>query len=141
MKFLVACDGQRHSLEAARFLSRLDIGGNDEIRLLHVINFVPLLHDVEDYSEVIFNLKQEVAPKILDEAMEAVKDTGAVLSTSVLEGDTVEKILEAATQWEADLIVLGSKGLKGLKSILLGSVARNVVVKASLPVLVIRETQ
>ncbi len=141
MKFLVACDGQRHSIEAARFLTRLDITEDDEIRLLHVINFVPLLHDVEDYSEVIFNLKQEVAPKILDEVMDIVKDTPAVLSTSVLEGDTVQKILDAATEWEADLVVLGSKGLRGLKSILLGSVARNVVVKAGMPVLVVREKQ
>ncbi len=141
MKFLVACDGQRHSIEAARFLTRLDLRESDEIRLLHVVNFVPLLHDIEDYSEIIFNLKQEVAPKILDEAVEVVKHTASVLSTSVLEGDVVEKIIDAATHWEADLIVLGSKGLKGLKSILIGSVARNVVVKAKLPVLVIRESQ
>ncbi len=141
MKFLVACDGQRHSLEAARFLTRFNLSGSDEIRLLHVINFVPLLHEVEDYSEVIYNLKQEVAPKILDEAMEIVKETTAVLSTTVLEGETVERIIDAATEWEADLIVMGSKGLRGWKSILLGSVARNVVIKARVPVLVIRESQ
>ncbi len=140
MKFLIALDGQRHSLEAARFISGLDIGEKDEVRLVHVINFVPLIHDIEDYSGVIFNIKQEIAPRILDEAVELFKDTSAVLSTSVVEGEPVEKILEVARDEEADLIVLGSKGLKGLKRILIGSVARDVVVKSTIPVLLVRES-
>ncbi|NOX21426.1 MAG: universal stress protein [Nitrospirae bacterium] len=141
MRILVAIDGREYSLEAARFLNHLDLTQEDEIRLLHVINFVPLLHEVQDYSEVIYTIKQEVAPKILDEALEVLKPLNVSITTSIAEGDVVEEIIRASEEGECDLIVVGSKGLRGLKSILIGSVARDVVSKATLPVLVIRQKQ
>ncbi len=141
MRILVAIDGREYSLEAARFLNHLDLTQEDEIRLLHVINFVPLLHEVQDYSEVIYTIKQEVAPKILDEALEVLKPLNVRITTSIAEGDVVEEIIRASEEGECDLIVVGSKGLRGLKSILIGSVARDVVSKATLPVLVIRQKQ
>ena len=141
MRIMVAVDGQEHSLEAARFLNHLELTQHDEIRLLHVINFVSLLHEIQNYSEVIYTIKQEIAPKILDEAVEALKPLSARITTSVAEGETVDEIIKASVEGECDLIVVGSKGLRGFKSILIGSVARNVVSKSKLPVLVVRKKQ
>jgi universal stress protein A len=55
--------------------------------------------------------------------------------TLVINGDPAERVLEASRALEADLIVMGSHGRKGLSRIVLGSVAERVVRESSTPVL------
>lgn len=54
----------------------------------------------------------------------------------VVEGDPVEGILELARSRDADLIVVGSRGLGAVKSLVLGSVSNAVLHHADRPVLV-----
>lgn len=60
--------------------------------------------------------------------------------TLVINGDPAERVLEAARSLEADLIVMGSHGRKGLSRIVLGSVAERVVRESSTPVLTAHST-
>ena len=60
--------------------------------------------------------------------------------TLVISGDPAERVLEAARSLEADLIVMGSHGRKGLSRIVLGSVAERVVRESSTPVLTAHST-
>ena len=59
-------------------------------------------------------------------------------------GDTIERnvvhegILETASAEGCDLIVMGSHGRHGLKSLILGSVAQKVLAHAELPVLIVK---
>jgi nucleotide-binding universal stress UspA family protein len=55
------------------------------------------------------------------------------------EEDPVQAIIQTAAERGCDLIVLGSHGRSGLKRLLMGSVAEQVVRKASCPVLVVKE--
>ncbi len=64
----------------------------------------------------------------------AGRDAEGVMRT----GDAADEILAAATDGETDLIVMGSRGRTGLASVLLGSVARNVLHSASASVLIVR---
>jgi len=56
----------------------------------------------------------------------------------VLSGNPKEVILEEAKDWNADLIVVGSHGRRGLKRFLLGSVAEAVAMNAHCSVVVVR---
>jgi universal stress protein A len=58
--------------------------------------------------------------------------------TFVTTGDARDGILDAAKQCSADLIVVGSHGRRGVKRLVLGSVAEDVVRRAPCPVLVVR---
>jgi len=53
-------------------------------------------------------------------------------------GDPAHEIVQAASDWKADLIVIGSRGRTGLARLLLGSVARKVVAHAPCSVLIKR---
>jgi nucleotide-binding universal stress UspA family protein len=58
----------------------------------------------------------------------------------VLEGAPGEQILKEASEWDAQLIVMGSRGHGGLTKLWLGSVSQEVVLQAPCPVEVIRNT-
>ncbi|MBO4369276.1 MAG: universal stress protein, partial [Desulfovibrio sp.] len=58
----------------------------------------------------------------------------------VLIGYAAEEILNRATEENADMIVMGTHGRKGIDRILFGSVAEKVVKNARIPVLTIRPT-
>ena len=65
---------------------------------------------------------------------------GISVRTSIVEGQVVYKtILEAAESVDADLIVMGSHGRKGLEKLVLGSVAAQILSHAHLPVMIVRE--
>jgi nucleotide-binding universal stress UspA family protein len=53
----------------------------------------------------------------------------------IAEGDPVTEILRAAAEERADFIVLGTHGRTGLTRLLMGSVAENVIRRATCPVL------
>jgi nucleotide-binding universal stress UspA family protein len=59
------------------------------------------------------------------------------LHYKVFMGDVGEQIVEYASDLEADLIVMGTHGYKGLEKIMFGSVADKVVRSASCPVMTI----
>jgi nucleotide-binding universal stress UspA family protein len=65
-------------------------------------------------------------------------ERGIPATSTVLSGDAAHEIIAAAQRSGADLIVIGSRGLRGLERMILGSVARNVVIHAPCSVLVVR---
>lgn len=103
-------------------------------------------------SETIQAQPQKVAgnPGIHEEKLqakgeEALKTAKAELEkenlradAEVLEGDPAERIDQYAVAHEADLIIVGHRGLSGLKKLVQGSVSQKVVEKANCPVLVVK---
>jgi len=73
------------------------------------------------------------------EGADAAKDAGLDATASALcsHGQVWAAIVDAADQEDARAIVVGSRGLSGVKSALLGSVANGVVHHSTRPVVVI----
>jgi nucleotide-binding universal stress UspA family protein len=69
---------------------------------------------------------------------EYVAPAGVELRCYLTQGDPAERILQAARNFHADLIVVGTHGRSGLARLLLGSVAETVLRAASCPVMVVR---
>lgn len=65
-----------------------------------------------------------------------VEATGEI--RRVRPGETPERIIEVAKASQADLIVMGTRGMTELRSLLLGGVATKVVHHATCPVLLVR---
>jgi nucleotide-binding universal stress UspA family protein len=80
---------------------------------------------------------REEAHKLIDEFRSRISLKSPVLGFAPI-GAAASEIVQAAKDWPADLIVLGSHGRGGFRRALLGSVAEGVMRQASCPVMVVR---
>jgi len=82
----------------------------------------------------------EFRKKILLDALKKAKNTNSelVVTKILAEGRPSDKIVETAKEQQCDLIVIGSRGLGGIKEFFLGSVSDRVADHAQCPVLIIK---
>lgn len=133
MRFLLATDGSEYSEIAARFLTRFDFSRDDEIIVLHVIAEVPY---EDDYRAQVKQFIRRAAPGILKSAANILKPVQARVATMEEEGYPDSTIVDIAANAGVDLIVMGARGIKGLKAFFLGSSTQSVVINSPKPVLV-----
>ncbi len=137
MNILLATDGSECSDAAARLLTRCNLTPEDKIIILHVVSEVPY---EDEYHAQIKRVIRRVAPKILSSATGILKEIKAKVSVAEKEGYPDATIVESAVDAGADLIVMGARGVKGIKLFVLGSVARKVAADSPKPVLVVKRT-
>jgi nucleotide-binding universal stress UspA family protein len=89
--------------------------------------------------EQVLRHEREQAEKALGKAAATLAREGVTVTTAIRRGLPAREILRAADGFDADLVVVGSKGLSGLEGFLVGSVARAVAKRCERPVLVARE--
>lgn len=99
--------------------------------------FIPQMSMPTLEGELVSGAEEKMA-----EFCEGLKDsfiTSGVenVESKVLMGDVGERIVEYAAGADADLIIMGTHGYKGLEKIMFGSVADKVVRSASCPVMTI----
>jgi len=136
MKILLATDGSEYSEGAARLLTCLELTTADEIMVLHAVSWVPFQYDMESYYESLKEIKKEIAPRILDSALDILSNVKAKISTAIIDGSPEKYIVEIASEAGMDMILLGARGIKGVKSLLVGSVTKSVAVNSFVPVFI-----
>jgi|ERR687886_2392188 nucleotide-binding universal stress UspA family protein len=92
----------------------------------------------EDMQWMI-NAREDVN-STLAAAEEKIKQAGVPVETFARQGDPADAILDVAEEQNADLIVVGNKGMSGAKRFLLGSVPNKVSHHAPSSVMIIRTT-
>lgn len=138
MRILLATDGSEYSEEAAKFLTCLNLNPEDEITVFHAVSWIPFLYDEESYYTTLKELKKEIAPKVLDAALETLKNVPAKVSAAIIDGSPEEYIVSIAEESGMDMIVMGARGIKGIKTLFVGSVTRVVASRSTKPVLIVR---
>jgi nucleotide-binding universal stress UspA family protein len=83
---------------------------------------------------------QERAEKIVADAAADLRKEGLSVQTYAVEGEPSDAIIDVAETAKADVIVVGSKGLRGTKRLILGSVPNRVAHQASCDVLIVHTT-
>ena len=139
-RILVATDfspSAERALEAARELGQ-SFGG--ELHLVHAFDMpVPMFNPYAVTVPVDFvKESREAAERRLDEAAARLREAGLDVQTHLAEVPAASAIVRVAEEVNADLIVMGTRGLTGIKHALLGSVAERTARTAPCSVLAVK---
>jgi universal stress protein A len=140
MRVLVAVDGSKYGEAVVHSVAHFFNPQNAEVRLLHVLTPVVLASPPQMSSGYAPELEVQAkeARTLVDRFAERLRAKGFNADSVVETGDVRESIIDSAADWHAELILLGSRGHKGMARLLLGSVAESVVRHANCSVLVVR---
>src|SRR5438445_9491809 len=143
MKLLLAIDDSRFSEAAIESVIEQARPENTEVRVLHVLEPAPLLFaratgGYDPAFETAWEAQRQHAETIVAKTAEMLRARGLNVDAAVEQGEPKSKILGVAEEWQADLIVLGSHGRKGLNRFLMGSVSDAVARHASCSVEIVR---
>lgn len=137
MNWVVGIDGSEDSLVALRWAITQAAGRDVRIAAVSTWN-VPMTAPVGiagtavlvDWSEV-----EDAVRHRLESIVASVDHEGVDISTLVVQGSAARSLLDLAA--DADLLVVGSRGLAGFKQLVLGSVSRQCATHASVPTVVV----
>ena len=134
-RILVPLDGSSSSekgLNKAIYIAKLT---GAEITGLNVIIIYPTLAStVVRYKKLI----TEKSEKMLETIKQACEKQGVKFTGKILYGKPSTKISEYAQKEKFDIIIIGSRGLSGLKRTMLGSISSATVQKSKVSVLIVK---
>lgn len=138
-KILIGTDGSETARAAIDAGLELATEDHAEVVFVHVTSLLEFAPETNG-SEAPQRLPRADTDAILCEAVERAHAVGIEPRTELLIGYAPKQILLLARDIDADLIVIGSRGLGRIKSAVLGSTSREVLAKADRPVMVVRES-
>ncbi len=150
MKILIATDGSPDAQEGVDFVRNFAFPANTVLTVLHVVKkklhqTAQLLTTDRTQGAEFMKLAKDLlqargreGTKLLEATRKALSGRELKIVENLAFGHEAEEILKASQRIRADLVVMGSKGLTGLRRFLLGSVSHKVVRYAPCSVLVVR---
>jgi nucleotide-binding universal stress UspA family protein len=147
MKILVATDGSEHSDAAVEECCRI-IARAQETQVKVISTYKKVLPidnfpESSDYALELEKQERELCETYVGKAVERINEchpeSGIETFALVLPGSADQSIIEAAEEWNADLIVIGSHGSGFWSRTLVGSVSDSVIHHAPCSVLVVRK--
>ena len=143
MKILLPIDGSDASLDAVRqALHMVRDGLRASLVLANVqepatLYELLLAHD----PKVIEQVSAKAGLHILAPARALVKEAGVEHEVEVAAGDPAHTLIDIVERFGCDMVIMGARGMGTLRSALLGSVSHEVLHAASVPVLIVKQSE
>jgi nucleotide-binding universal stress UspA family protein len=142
---VVGTDGSDTATQAVRQAVDLASTVGARIELVSAYEPVPAQRLREERLNAPEDLQWAINPRedvdaTLEAAATVAREAGVPVNVYPRQGDPADAILDVAEEQEADLVVVGNKGMTGAKRFLLGSVPNKVSHHAPCSVLIIRTT-
>lgn len=147
MKILMPVDGSQYSRMAARMLLALKLSSRTEIEVMTVVPEQTFLGGLtldnlwkkSRAGSQFRKVQEETATKFLEETVAMLRSGGLDPARLVSHGKPAERIIEKAEEMEADLVIMGAKGVSDTDRFPLGNVAQSVMRHAGCSVLLVKE--
>jgi Universal stress protein UspA and related nucleotide-binding proteins len=142
-RILVPVDGSPTSnkgLQEAITLAKLTGG---RIRVLHVVDDLAFLMGSAGYGALtgdVLSVLRDAGEKVLAESLATVQAAGVPADSALfesLQGRLCDRVAHEVRDWKAELVVLGTHGRRGVRRLVLGSDAEQVLRMATVPVLLV----
>jgi nucleotide-binding universal stress UspA family protein len=143
-KILVPIDGSPTSNLGLNEAIKLAKDQGAKLRLFHLVDEYVAVSSTEGtvlYAGDLIETLRQSGKKIIEKAEALARRNGLTPESVMLEsfgGRAADFIVQQANKWGADLIVLGTHGRRGVKRLVMGSDAEQVVRTARVPVLLVR---
>jgi nucleotide-binding universal stress UspA family protein len=140
---VVGTDGSDTATQAVRQAVDLAKAVGATLELVSAYEPVPSQRLQQERREAPEDLQWTINPRedvdaTLEAAAGLAREAGVTANTYARQGDPADAILDVAEEQEADLVIVGNKGMTGAKRFLLGSVPNKVSHHAPCSVLIIR---
>ena len=141
-KILVAYDGSPHSKQALNWAIDLSLLSGAQVSAVKVFDgsrLYPTISETggREISALLEEIRRE-DQQLMDEVSAMGRSKGITVKGTILQGNIAEQIIKFARDDKFDMIVVGTKGHGALEQLLMGSVTRNLVSLAHIPVLVVK---
>jgi len=143
-RILVPVDGSKTSRLGLDEALKLVKGRAAALQLVHVVDIYHLAMMPADgggYAGDLIAIQEKAGRRLLRSAEARARSRGVKAQAVLLEsttGPAADAIVRQARKWRADLIVLGTHGRRGMRRVLMGSDAEQVIREAPVPVLLVR---
>ena len=139
MKVLAAIDALKSSHGALDALRRLPLPKKSDVTLLTVLEDISRVgvvgvYSVSAVSEIVAQMRS-AAQRLLEDESTRLRKWGWTVQGVIREGNAAGEIVAFASEFQSDLIIVGSRGLHSVESRLLGGVAEKVMRDAPCSVL------
>ena len=136
---MIAIDGSNESLQAVhQALSPVGRGLRAEIALVNVQEPASLLQLATQDSDAIAAAAVEAGEHLMAEGAALLDAAGVGYSMEVVLGEPATVLVDMAEEIDADLVLLGARGMGAIESVLVGSVSKAVISRCTRPVLVVK---
>lgn len=141
-RILVASDGSEGARRAVDYAAGLANSVNAELLIVNIADLgLPenlFVNFTSGQRKWLKDHMTSTSSGILKRAMEDARKAGSItIQLESRHGDTAQMILEIAEEKDADLIVVGKRGMRRMTGMLLGSISQKVIVLAQRPVTVV----
>ena len=134
---VLAYDGSEHAQKAAALAGEEARVHGAKVVIVYAYDPVPEWLGEPLFEEALAR-RVTYAQEKVKEARERLGEVPAGIEEEILEGPAAEAILNVAKVHQADLIVMGTRGLGGLAGVLLGSQSQKVLALSPCPVLLVK---
>jgi nucleotide-binding universal stress UspA family protein len=150
MNILFATDGSLDAQEGLGFVKKVGFPTSTVLTILHIVRKKvhqtaqllttdrTQLAEFKKLAQDLLKARGREGAKLLEVTRKALSRCDLKVKENLAFGHEAEEILKAEKRIRADLVVMGSKGLTGLRRFLLGSVSHKVARNAQCSVLVVR---
>ena len=140
---VVGTDGSETAAEAVRQAADLAKSVGAKLHVVSAYQPVPESRLRQERKEAPEEIQWQINPREdvennLSDAEEKVKQAGVEVETHSREGDPADAILDVAEDENADLVIVGNRGMTGARRFLLGSVPNKISHHSTSSVLIIR---
>ena len=134
MKILIPLDFSDNSVKALEFAKGLCKKGENEIILLHVVEVV---YDFASQAAIALDNMHNDAREMISKLKKNHELDSINYRSIIKEGTASISIARIAEEEDVDMIIMGTHGVSGIKKVLVGSTAVEVIKEARTPVLLI----
>lgn len=141
-RMLLAVDGSKHALNAARKLVQTASWFTEppDVLLLTVHLPVPKVHGLARVvgKRALDRYYREEGQAVLSECRKLIEAAGLPVTAEIAVGQIAESIVAEASARQCDMVFIGTRGLNAMSNVLLGSIATKVLHLSAIPVVLVR---